>query len=155
MSEIALQNVTKRWGETVGVDNVSFTVDSGSFAILLGPSGCGKSTTLGMIAGLEEASEGRLFLGNQDLTDAPPSERALSMVFQSYALFPHLTVEENIVFGLKVRKVPASERNARLRRVVEIVGADRSSGPQARPAFRGQRQRVALARRSLPKIISA
>lgn len=146
MSEIALQNVTKRWGETVGVDNVSFTVDSGSFAILLGPSGCGKSTTLRMIAGLEEASEGRLFLGNQDLTDAPPSERALSMVFQSYALFPHLTVEENIVFGLKVRKVPASERNARLRRVVEIVGLTEVLGRKPGQLSGGQRQRVALAR---------
>ena len=110
MAAIELQDVTKRWGSTVGVDDVSFNVDSGSFAILLGPSGCGKSTTLRMIAGLEEATSGRLIIGGRDVTDAPPSERALSMVFQSYALFPHLSVRENIVFGLKVRKVSAGER---------------------------------------------
>ena len=110
MAAIELQGVTKRWGSTVGVGNVSFNVDSGSFAILLGPSGCGKSTTLRMIAGLEEATSGRLIIGGSDVTDAPPSERALSMVFQSYALFPHLSVRENIVFGLKVRKVSAGER---------------------------------------------
>ena len=92
MATIELESVTKRWGPTTGVDNVSFNVESGSFAILLGPSGCGKSTTLRMIAGLEEVTEGRLRIGGNDITDSPPSERALSMVFQSYALFPHLNV---------------------------------------------------------------
>jgi len=146
MSAIELQNVTKRWGETTGVNNVSFAVESGSFAILLGPSGCGKSTTLRMIAGLEEVTEGRLLIGDSDLTNAPPSDRALSMVFQSYALFPHLSVEENIVFGLKVRKVPANERASRLKRVAEIVGLSDVMTRKPGQLSGGQRQRVALAR---------
>lgn len=146
MAAIELQGVTKRWGTTTGVDNVSFNVESGSFAILLGPSGCGKSTTLRMIAGLEEVTEGRLRIGGRDVTDAPPSERALSMVFQSYALFPHLSVEENIVFGLKVRKVPAADRANRLARVAEIVGLQEVLERKPGQLSGGQRQRVALAR---------
>jgi sn-glycerol 3-phosphate transport system ATP-binding protein len=146
MAAIELQGVTKRWGTTTGVDNVSFNVESGSFAILLGPSGCGKSTTLRMIAGLEEVTEGRLRIGDRDVTDAPPSERALSMVFQSYALFPHLSVEENIVFGLKVRKVPAADRANRLARVAEIVGLQEVLERKPGQLSGGQRQRVALAR---------
>ena len=146
MAAIELQDVTKRWESTVGVDNVSFNVDSGSFAILLGPSGCGKSTTLRMIAGLEEATSGRLIIGGRDVTDAPPSERALSMVFQSYALFPHLSVRENIVFGLKVRKVSAGEREQRLARVAEIVGLQQVLDRKPGQLSGGQRQRVALAR---------
>ena len=146
MAAIELEGVTKRWGTTTGVDNVSFNVDSGSCAILLGPSGCGKSTTLRMIAGLEEVTEGRLRIGGADVTDAPPSERALSMVFQSYALFPHLNVEENIVFGLKVRKVPAGERAQRLARVVDIVGLTEVLERKPGQLSGGQRQRVALAR---------
>ena len=146
MAAIELQRVTKRWGSTTGVDNVSFNVDSGSFAILLGPSGCGKSTTLRMIAGLEEVTEGRLIIGANDVTDAPPSERALSMVFQSYALFPHLSVKENIVFGLKVRKVSAGEREQRLARVAKIVGLQEVLERKPGQLSGGQRQRVALAR---------
>ena len=146
MATIELESVTKRWGPTTGVDNVSFNVNSGSFAILLGPSGCGKSTTLRMIAGLEEVTEGRLRIGGNDVTDAPPSERALSMVFQSYALFPHLNVAENIVFGLKVRKVPAGERVKRLERVAEIVGLQGVLERKPGQLSGGQRQRVALAR---------
>ena len=146
MATIELESVTKRWGPTTGVDNVSFNVNSGSFAILLGPSGCGKSTTLRMIAGLEEVTEGRLRIGGNDVTDAPPSERALSMVFQSYALFPHLNVAENIVFGLKVRKVPAGERVKRLKRVAEIVGLQEVLERKPGQLSGGQRQRVALAR---------
>ena len=146
MATIELESVTKRWGPTTGVDNVSFNVNSGSFAILLGPSGCGKSTTLRMIAGLEEVTEGRLRIGGDDVTDAPPSERALSMVFQSYALFPHLNVAENIVFGLKVRKVPAGERVKRLERVAEIVGLKEVLERKPGQLSGGQRQRVALAR---------
>ena len=146
MATIELESVTKRWGPTTGVDNVSFNVNSGSFAILLGPSGCGKSTTLRMIAGLEEVTEGRLRIGGNDVTDAPPSERALSMVFQSYALFPHLNVAENIVFGLKVRKVPAGERVKRLERVAEIVGLQEVLERKPGQLSGGQRQRVALAR---------
>ena len=146
MATIELESVTKRWETTTGVDNVSFNVDGGTFVILLGPSGCGKSTTLRMIAGLEEVTGGRLRIGGHDVTDAPPSERALSMVFQSYALFPHLNVAENIVFGLKVRKVPAGERVKRLERVAEIVGLQEVLERKPGQLSGGQRQRVALAR---------
>ena len=93
----------------------------GSFAVLLGPSGCGKSTTLRMIAGLEDVSEGTLAIGDVDMTAAAPAERNLSMVFQSYAIFPHLSVEENILFGLKVRKIPVAEQTARLAKVADLV----------------------------------
>tara|TARA_Y100001954_G_C15380069_1_gene392889 strand:- start:248 stop:556 length:309 start_codon:yes stop_codon:yes gene_type:complete len=94
VSDIELKNVTKSWGSTTAVDNVSFTIESGSFSILLGPSGCGKSTTLRMIAGLEEVTNGHLFIAGKDMTDSFPAERELSMVFQSYALFPHLNVAD-------------------------------------------------------------
>jgi sn-glycerol 3-phosphate transport system ATP-binding protein len=146
MSVIELKGVTKRWGETVGVDDVSFRVEDGSFAILLGPSGCGKSTTLRMIAGLEDTSAGKLEIGGQDMTEAPPSARNLSMVFQSYALFPHLDVKENIIFGLKVRKISAEERNKRLERVAGIVGLGDVLDRKPAQLSGGQRQRVALAR---------
>ncbi|MFQ5776091.1 MAG: ABC transporter ATP-binding protein [Kiloniellaceae bacterium] len=146
MSAIELVEVTKAWGATVAVDQVSFAVDDGSFVVLLGPSGCGKSTTLRMIAGLEPVTAGRVYIAGREVTDTPPSRRKISMVFQSYALFPHLNVAENIVFGLKVRGTPPAERNARLARVAEIVGL--SDLLQRKPAqlSGGQRQRVALAR---------
>ena len=146
MSTIELAGVTKAWGGTVAVDDVSFTVEEGSFVVLLGPSGCGKSTTLRMIAGLETVSAGRVLIAGRDVTDMPPSERNISMVFQSYALFPHLDVAENIVFGLKVRKPPAAERNDRLARVAEIVGLSELLDRRAAQLSGGQRQRVALAR---------
>ena len=146
MSAIELRGVTKRWGTAVGVSDVSFHVEEGTFAILLGPSGCGKSTTLRMIAGLEEVTEGQLLIGGEDMTLAPPSERNLSMVFQSYALFPHLNVRENILFGLKVRKVPSDEQASRLSRVSEIVGLSGLLDRKPSQLSGGQRQRVALAR---------
>ena len=146
MSTIELAGVTKAWGGTVAVDDVSFTVEEGSFVVLLGPSGCGKSTTLRMIAGLETVSAGRVLIAGRDVTDSPPSERNISMVFQSYALFPHLDVAENIVFGLRVRKTPAAERAKRLARVAETVGLSELLGRKAAQLSGGQRQRVALAR---------
>jgi len=122
MSTIELSRITKRWGDAIAVDNVCFRIEEGTFAILLGPSGCGKSTTLRMIAGLEEPSDGKLTIGDVDMTYAAPAERKLSMVFQSYALFPHLSVEENILFGLKVRKITRAEQISRLAKVAELVG---------------------------------
>src|SRR5512145_3441123 len=117
---IALENVMKRFGAVKAVDDVSFRADKGKFVVLLGPSGCGKSTLLRLIAGLEEVSEGRIFIEDRDVTNLDPTKRRISMVFQSYALFPHLTVAENIVFGLKVRKLKASERILRLKNVAEL-----------------------------------
>ncbi len=146
MSAIELCGITKRWGETIAVDNVSFRVEEGTFSILLGPSGCGKSTTLRMIAGLEDVSEGTLTIDNVDMTTAAPAERNLSMVFQSYAIFPHLSVEENILFGLKVRKISAVEQATRLSKVADLVGLSNLLARKPSQLSGGQRQRVALAR---------
>ena len=146
MAAIELNRVTKTWGSTVAVRNISFEVEEGSFVVLLGPSGCGKSTTLRMIAGLDDVTSGRVFIGGEDLTSASPSERRVSMVFQSYALFPHLNVSENILFGLQARKVPKSDQHARLARVAEMVGLSELLDRKPAQLSGGQRQRVALAR---------
>ena len=146
MSAIELAAVTKAWGDTIAVDDVSFTVEEGSFVVLLGPSGCGKSTTLRLIAGLESVTDGTVYIGGEEMTHKSPSERRISMVFQSYALFPHLNVAENIIFGLKVRKTPAVERDQRLKTVAEIVGLSELLHRKPAQLSGGQRQRVALAR---------
>src|SRR5207237_4834578 len=118
----------------------------GKLLVLLGPSGCGKSTTLRLIAGLETASTGRISIGGEDVTDLPPARRHLAMVFQSYALFPHLTVAENIVFGLRVRRVAAAERARRLARVAELLGLSSLLERKPSQLSGGQQQRVALGR---------
>src|SRR5690606_1428993 len=109
MSSIVLDNLTKQYGGAAAIHGVSFSVPAGSFTVLLGPSGCGKSTTLRMIAGLDTPTSGSIHIGDRDVTQLPPAKRRISMVFQSYALFPHLSVRENILFGLKVRKEPARD----------------------------------------------
>ncbi len=146
MSEIVLEGVTKRFGRVKAVDNVSFRAESGKFVVLLGPSGCGKSTVLRLIAGIEDVTEGRILIDGRDVTRLSPEKRRVSMVFQSYALFPHLTVEENIVFGLKVRRVPEAERKRRLAQVAEVVGLAEHLERKPQQLSGGQRQRVALAR---------
>jgi sn-glycerol 3-phosphate transport system ATP-binding protein len=146
VSAIAVRHVSKAWGTTRAVDDVSFEVAPGTLAVLLGPSGCGKSTTLRLIAGLETVTAGRVQIGGEDVTDRPPVRRNVAMVFQSYALFPHLTVAENIVFGLRVRRVPAAERAARLTRVVELLGLERLLERKPAQLSGGQQQRVALGR---------
>ena len=122
MAEVELRNITKSWGDKAAVDAISFKVASGSFVALLGPSGCGKSTTLRLIAGLDMPSAGSILIGGQDVTTRPPAERGIAMVFQSYALFPHLSVAENIIFGLKVRKVPSAEQTERLVKTATLLG---------------------------------
>ncbi len=146
MSAIELKNVTKVWGRSIAVDNISFSIEDGSFVVLLGPSGCGKSTTLRMIAGLEDMTEGSVLIADQDMTHTSPANRQLSMVFQSYALFPHLNVRENILFGLKVRKVRAMEQAKRLQKVGTMVGLSDLMERKPGQLSGGQRQRVALAR---------
>ena len=146
MSAICLQDVTKAWGESRAVDNVSFETAAGGFAVLLGPSGCGKSTTLRLIAGLEQVTTGRVLIGGKDVTALPPAARQISMVFQSYALFPHLSVAENILFGLKVRKVNATEQAARLKRVAGLLGLGKLLDRKPSQISGGQQQRVALGR---------
>ncbi|MGQ4879427.1 ABC transporter ATP-binding protein [Billgrantia sp. LNSP4103-1] len=143
---IRLEAVSKRWGDTAAVDGIGFDVAPGEFVILLGPSGCGKSTTLRMIAGLEQASAGSIHIGERDVTHLPPGDRGISMVFQSYALFPHLSVADNIVFGLRSRKVPRAERRERLARVAQLVDLEAYLERKPAQLSGGQRQRVALAR---------
>jgi sn-glycerol 3-phosphate transport system ATP-binding protein len=146
VSEIVLEKVTKRFGRVKAVDEVSFSAGSGKFVVLLGPSGCGKSTLLRLIAGLEDVSEGKILVDGRDVTRLSPDKRRVSMVFQSYALFPHLSTEENIVFGLKVRGMPDEERRKRLEKVAQIVGLAELLDRKPQQLSGGQRQRVALAR---------
>jgi sn-glycerol 3-phosphate transport system ATP-binding protein len=146
LAEIVLEGVSKRWGGTIAVDQVDITVPSGSFVVLLGPSGCGKSTTLRLIAGLENVSAGRIRIAGRDVTELAPSERGIAMVFQNYALFPHLSVAENIMFGLRVRKVAAAERVRRLKRAADLLGLDALLERRPSQLSGGQQQRVALGR---------
>lgn len=144
--DIRLEQVCKGWSGTVAVADASFAVPRGEFVILLGPSGCGKSTTLRMISGLETPDSGRVIIHGRDVTREPPGKRGLSMVFQSYALFPHLSVADNIVFGLKSRGVPKPEQRERLGRVARLVGLQDLLERKPSQLSGGQRQRVALAR---------
>ncbi|MCC6869749.1 MAG: ABC transporter ATP-binding protein [Burkholderiales bacterium] len=150
MSAIAVENVSKHWttvdGQVRAVDGISFTLAEGTFNVLLGPSGCGKSTTLRLIAGLETATGGRITIGDRDVTNLPPAQRNISMVFQSYALFPHLSVRENILFGLRVRRVPPTERDARLARAADLLGLTPLLARKPSQLSGGQQQRVALGR---------
>ena len=146
MAQIELRNISKRWGNTTVVNKLNLTVADREFLVLLGPSGCGKTTTMRMIAGLEDVTEGDIFIDGQRVNDLDPKDRDVAMVFQSYALYPNLSVFENIRFPLKVRRIPASEHEARVRRASSMVELD--DYLQRRPAelSGGQRQRVALAR---------
>ena len=144
MSAIELQGIAKRWGESRALEGVSFSAPAGSFVVLLGPSGCGKSTTLRIIAGLEQPSQGMVRIADRDVTALPPAARGVSMVFQSYALFPHLTVAENIVFGLRVRRVP--DRDAKLKRAADMLGLAKLLDRKPAQLSGGQQQRVALGR---------
>jgi len=146
LSAISVQHLSRWWGATRAVDDISFEAAAGKMLVLLGPSGCGKSTTLRLIAGLEAATSGRILIGGVDVTHLPPAERRLSMVFQSYALFPHLSVAENIVFGLRVRNVPKLERAARLGRTAELLGLGALLDRKPSQLSGGQQQRVALGR---------
>jgi len=146
VSAISVRGVSKVWGATRAVDGVSFEAAAGTLVVLLGPSGCGKSTTLRLIAGLEAVTAGRILIADQDVTERPPAGRQIAMVFQSYALFPHLTVAENIVFGLRVRRVPAAERARRLARVAGLLGLERLLDRKPSQLSGGQQQRVALGR---------
>lgn len=146
MAEVRLEGITKTWGTTAAVENVSFSAPAGHLIALLGPSGCGKSTTLRLIAGLETASAGTITIANREVTALPPAKRGVSMVFQSYALFPHLSVAENILFGLRVRDVPKRERDARLKRAASILGLEKLLDRKPSQLSGGQQQRVALGR---------
>jgi sn-glycerol 3-phosphate transport system ATP-binding protein len=146
MPDISLDHVSKVWTGKPAVDDVSFTARDKQLVVLLGPSGCGKSTLLRLIAGLEAPSRGRIAIGGRDVTGLPPSQRRIAMVFQSYALFPHLNVAENIVFGLKARGLGRAEREKRLARAASLVGLSELLARKPAQLSGGQRQRVALGR---------
>jgi sn-glycerol 3-phosphate transport system ATP-binding protein len=143
---VHIESVEKRWNGQLGVEDISLSIPSGSFVALLGPSGCGKSTTLRLLAGLETPDSGRIIIGGRDVTASPAAERGLSMVFQSYALFPHLDVAENVLFGLKVRRVPRAEQREKLAQALAMTGLTGLEQRKPGQISGGQRQRVALAR---------
>ena len=146
MSDVVVENLARHWGPTKALDGVSFKVEAGSFAVLLGPSGCGKSTLLRLIAGLEIPTGGSIRIAGKDVTGLPPAKRGIAMVFQSYALFPHLSVAQNICFGLEVRHVDAAERKRRLERAAELLGLAKLLDRKPSQLSGGQQQRVALGR---------
>jgi multiple sugar transport system ATP-binding protein len=147
VAEIVLDNVSKVFsGGVVAVDAVSLTIESGEFLVLVGPSGCGKSTLLRMIAGLEEVTEGSISIGERDVTDLPPRARDVAMVFQSYALYPHMTVRENLGYGLKVRKTPKREIAERVTSAAELLGLEELLDRRPAALSGGPRQRVAVGR---------
>jgi spermidine/putrescine transport system ATP-binding protein len=143
---IAMEGVTKRFGSTLAADRVSLSVEEGEFFALLGPSGCGKTTLLRLLAGFEHPDAGRILIDGQDMSDVPPNKRPVNMVFQSYAVFPHMSVAENVAFGLKVDRVPAAERRPRVDEALALVKLDGLGARRPHQLSGGQKQRVALAR---------
>src|ERR1700680_1989959 len=146
MAEVALRNVSKKYDEVEAVRNVNLEIPDKEFLVLVGPSGCGKSTTLRMIAGLEEASGGEIFIGTEKVNDVPPKDRDIAMVFQNYALYPHMTVFENMSFGLKLRRVPKPEIRARVEKAAKILDIMELLERRPKQLSGGQRQRVAMGR---------
>ncbi len=146
MPAVELVEVVKRFGRTVAVDRVSFSVEKGELFTILGPSGCGKTTTLRLIAGLEIPDSGKIYIGGRDVTWNKPYERNTAMVFQNWALWPHMSVFDNIAYGLKIRKIPRDEIRRRVKRILEIVGLEGLENRYPHQLSGGQQQRVALAR---------
>jgi spermidine/putrescine transport system ATP-binding protein len=152
---IRIDGVTKRFGDHTAVDDVSLSIPRGEFFSLLGPSGCGKTTTLRMLAGFEVPTEGRIWLEGEPVENVPPYERDVNMVFQSYALFDHLDIADNVAFGLRRRKVPKDEIKRRVADALELVNLSERAGARTSELSGGQRQRVALARALVnrPKVL--
>jgi sn-glycerol 3-phosphate transport system ATP-binding protein len=146
MASIRLVNVSKHWGETIALERIDLDIAPATFCVLLGPSGCGKSTTLRIVAGLEWATAGQVFIDGREVTSLAPAERGIAMVFQNYALFPHLSVADNITFGLAVRKVEKAEAARRLQQAAELLGLAALLERKPSQLSGGQQQRVALGR---------
>jgi multiple sugar transport system ATP-binding protein len=146
VASVVLENVTKRYGSVVAVQDANLQIKDREFVVLVGPSGCGKSTTLRMIAGLEEITEGSIYIGDQLVNDIPPKDRDIAMVFQNYALYPHMDVYNNMAFGLKLRKVPKDEIDARVKQAAKMLGIEDLLGRKPKALSGGQRQRVAVGR---------
>ena len=152
---VRIENVTKRFGDFVAVDNVSLSVLKGEIFCLLGGSGCGKTTLLRMLAGFEAPSSGKIFIDGQDMADIPPYERPVNMMFQTYALFPHMTVTQNVAFGLQQEKLAKADINKRVTEMLDIVKLSQFGARKPHQLSGGQRQRVALARALIkrPKLL--
>ena len=154
-ADLRFENITKKFGKVTAVSDVSFQIEHGKLVTLLGPSGCGKTTILRMIAGLEVPTSGKIYLGGEDITDMPPNERKITMVFQSYALFPHMNVYQNIAYGLKVRKWKKDRIQVAVKEALDVVGLKGLERRGASELSGGQQQRVALARALVlkPKVL--
>ena len=146
MASVTLDRVTKRFGEVTAVNNVTIEVLDREFLVLVGPSGCGKSTTLRLIAGLEELTDGNIYIGDRLVNDVAPKDRDIAMVFQSYALYPHMSVYDNLAFGLKLRKTPKKEIERRVQEAAELLAIGELLDRKPKQLSGGQRQRVALGR---------
>jgi multiple sugar transport system ATP-binding protein len=146
MAEIKLNNVNKNFGENWVVRDFNLDVQDREFVVLVGPSGCGKTTTLRMVAGLEEVTRGEIYIGEKKVNDIPPKDRDIAMVFQSYALYPHMNVFGNMAFGLQNRRFPKDEVKSRVKEAAAILGIDEFLGRKPRELSGGQRQRVAMGR---------
>jgi len=147
MASVTYKHVTKRFGDVVAVKDLNIEIEDKEFLVFVGPSGCGKSTSLRMLAGLEEITEGEIFIGDRLVNDVPPKDRDIAMVFQSYALYPHMSVYDNMAFGLKLRKTPKAEIERRVREAArDILGIEELLDRKPKALSGGQRQRVALGR---------
>ncbi len=146
MAQVIYDHVTKRFDGVIAVNDLNLEVKDGEFLVLVGPSGCGKTTALRCLAGLEEVTSGDIIIGDRVVTHVPPKDRDIAMVFQNYALYPHMTVYENMAFGLKLRKVPKQEIDRRVKEVAEMLGIQDLLNRKPRQLSGGQRQRVALGR---------
>src|SRR6195256_1088093 len=146
MAEVALRNIVKTFDRTPAVAGIDLDIADREFVVLVGPSGCGKTTTLRMVAGLEEATSGEIYIGDQLVNDVPPKDRDIAMVFQNYALYPHMTVAENMSFGLKLRKFPKAEIRQRVDNAARILDITELLGRKPKQLSGGQRQRVAMGR---------
>ena len=146
MASITYDHVWKRFGDVVAVQDLDIQIDDKEFLIFVGPSGCGKTTSLRLLAGLEEITEGNIYIGDRLVNDVPPKDRDIAMVFQSYALYPHMTVYDNMAFGLKLRKTPKAEIDQRVNEAADILGIDNLLDRKPKQLSGGQRQRVAVGR---------
>jgi multiple sugar transport system ATP-binding protein len=146
MATVTFEHVTKKYGEVLAVDDLNLEINDGEFMVLVGPSGCGKTTSLRMIAGLEEITAGTLRIGDRIVNDVAPKDRDIAMVFQSYALYPHMTVRDNLAFGLKLRKVPKPEIERRVKEAADTIQLSNLLDRKPKELSGGQRQRVALGR---------
>ncbi len=146
MASVTYEHVTKRFGDVVAVNDLNIHVEDKEFLVFVGPSGCGKTTSLRLLAGLEEADEGNIYIGDRLVNDVPPKDRDIAMVFQSYALYPHMSVYDNMAFGLKLRKTPKAEIERRVRESASILGIQELLDRKPKQLSGGQRQRVAVGR---------